>query len=69
MHAVSAQHTTWYRNSAGHYLNVHSPSNLTSHKNELPECKVYRPAMLRQWHVLSPLVLGGRRVQTSDDIW
>ena len=40
MHAVSAQHTTWYHNSAGHNLNVHSPSNLTSHKNELPECKV-----------------------------
>jgi len=37
---VPAQHITWYHNSAGHNLNVHFPTNLTSHKNELTESKI-----------------------------
>ena len=34
-----------------------------------PSLVLYRPAMLRQWHGLSPLVLGGRLVHTPDDSW
>jgi len=38
-------------------------------KYGLSSFKMYRPAMLRQWHGLSLLGLGERRVHTPDDIW